>query len=85
MIAARGKGGDSSSPEILKTDPDNCPYHDEYTGHSCEGQMRKEEKETGAENTWGGFGRGTREREGEGRVEPLGFLPTVCKLFICTI
>lgn len=74
MIAARGEGWDSSLPKILKMDPDNCPYHDEYTGHSCQGQRRKEEKETGAENTGRGFGGGTKEREGEGRVEHLGLL-----------
>jgi hypothetical protein len=85
MIAARGKGRDSSSPEILKMDPDNRPYHDEHTGHSCEGQRRKEEKEMGAESTWRGFGEGTKERGGEGRVEHLGLLPTVFKLFMYTI
>lgn len=59
MLAARGEGRDSGSPEILKVNPDNRPYHDEYTGHSCQGKRRKEEKETGAENTGRAGGRRT--------------------------
>lgn len=69
MTVARGRGWDNSSPKILKMDPDNGPYHGEYTGHPCEGQRKMEEKEMRAENTGRVFGEGTREKEGEKRVD----------------
>lgn len=78
MIAARGRGWDNSSPEILKIHPDNGPYHDEDNGHSWWGQRRKEDKETGREHR----GEGLEEEPERGREKKgwmLRALPTVAQ------
>lgn len=63
MIAARGDGWYSSLPKILKMDPDNCPYHDEYTGHSCRAEEEKKRRKQGQRTQ----GEGLEEEPKEGR------------------
>lgn len=67
MTVARGRGWNKSSPKILKMDPDNGPYHGEYTGHPCEGQRGVEGKEMQAENT-GRVEEEPERRERRGRM-----------------